>query len=91
MLSNRWHSFKSKTVRKFSFSPLLDDKASQVDTELVSALVGVVFGAVGYWIATFWMQPIVRYRELRSKVLSELVFFSQVTNAEGLNGRMQEL
>jgi hypothetical protein len=62
-----------------------------VDIKLISVLLGVVFGAAGYWITTFWMQPILRYREIRSKVLSDLVFYSQVTNAKGLSERMKKL
>lgn len=62
-----------------------------VDIELKAVLLGIVFGAAGYWIATFWMQPILRYREVRSKVLSDLIFYAQVTNADGLNERMREL
>ena len=62
-----------------------------MDDKLISVLVGVVAGAVGYWVTTFWMKPILRYRELRTQVLSDLIYFAQVINAEGLNERMQKL
>jgi hypothetical protein len=62
-----------------------------MDDKLISVLVGVVAGAIGYWFTTFWMKPILRYRELRSKVLSDLIYFAQVINADGLNERMQKL
>lgn len=62
-----------------------------MEIELKAVLLGVVFGAAGYWIATFWMQPILRYRDVRSKVLSDLVYYAQVTDAEGLNERMKDL
>ena len=62
-----------------------------MDDKLVSVLVGIASGAVGYWVSTFWMKPILRYLELRSKVLSDLIYYAQVTNADGLNERMQKL
>jgi len=62
-----------------------------MDDKLISVFVGIVAGAVGYWVTTFWMKPILRYRELRSKVLGDLIYFAQVINADGLNERMQKL
>lgn len=62
-----------------------------MDTEIVAAIIGIVAGAGGYWIAAFWMQPILRYRELRLKVYGDFIFYAQVVNAEGLNEKMQRL
>ncbi|MHB1093451.1 hypothetical protein [Thiobacillus sp.] len=62
-----------------------------MDDKLISVFIGIVAGAAGYWITTFWMKPILRYRELRRKVLSDLIYFAQVINADGLNERMQKL
>jgi hypothetical protein len=62
-----------------------------MDEKLIAVLVGVAFGAVGYWFTTFWMKPILQYRELRTKILIDLIFYAQVVNAEGLNERMQRL
>jgi hypothetical protein len=62
-----------------------------MDEKLNSVLVGILAGAVGYWVTNFWMKPILRYLELRSKVLSDLIYFAQVINADGLNERMQKL
>ena len=62
-----------------------------MDTNLIAATVGIFAGAVGYWVATFWMRPILRYKEIRSKVLSDFILYAQVTNADGLNDRMKEL
>jgi hypothetical protein len=59
--------------------------------EIIAALIGVVAGAAGYWIAAFWMQPVLKYRELRLQVYGDFVFYAQVVNADGLNERMQEL
>lgn len=51
-----------------------------------TALLGVVTGAAGYWITTFWMKPILQYRELRTKVFADFIFYAQVVNADGLTG-----
>jgi hypothetical protein len=62
-----------------------------MEDNLISVFVGTAFGMAGYWVTTFWMRPILRYRELRSKVLYELIFFAQVINADDLNERMRTL
>jgi hypothetical protein len=61
------------------------------DEKILAGLIGVITGTVGYWFTTFWMRPILQYRELRSKVLISLIFYAQVINAEGLNERLQKL
>jgi hypothetical protein len=62
-----------------------------MDEKLVATLVGAVAGAIGYWFTTFWMKPIVRYRELKSSILSDLIFYAQVTNPQNLGERLKEL
>ncbi len=62
-----------------------------MDEKLFSVLIGVVSGAVGYWVVTFWMKPILHFVELRAKILSDLIYFAQVINADELNDRMQKL
>ena len=62
-----------------------------MDEKSITMLVGIASGAIGYWLTTFWMRPILRYRELRSNILISLVFYAQVTNADGLNDRMKKL
>ena len=58
---------------------------------LLTAIVGVITGAAGYWIANFWMQPILNYRALRSRVHADFIFYAQVVNANGFNQRLQDL
>ena len=64
---------------------------SSMEKGLISVLLGVIAGTAGYWFTTFWMKPILQYRELRSKVFADLIFYAQVVNADGLNERMQKL
>lgn len=62
-----------------------------MDVKLIAVLIGVVFGAIGYWVSTFWMQPIVRYRSIISKVHEDFILYAQVVNASDLNEDMQKL
>jgi hypothetical protein len=62
-----------------------------MDIGLLSALIGLVAGAFGYWFTTFNMQPILRFRDLRNQILMDFIYYAQVINAEGLNEEMQSL
>lgn len=62
-----------------------------MDINLIAALIGVLAGAAGYWITTFWMQPILRYRSIRNQVHSDFIYYAQVVNADDLNEEMQSL
>ena len=62
-----------------------------LDEKLISTFLGVSAGAVGYWISTFWMRPILQYWELRMKVFADFIFYAQVVNADRLNERMKQL
>ena len=62
-----------------------------MDVTIKAALIGVASGAMGYWIATFYIQPILRYRELKSKVHQDFIYYAQVVNADGFNEDMQDL
>jgi hypothetical protein len=64
---------------------------TNMDEKLVAVEMGIAAGAVGYWINTFWMRPLIRYGELRSKVYSDLIFYAQVVSDLGLNDRMREM
>lgn len=62
-----------------------------MDEKFWAVLLGIFAGAIGYWITTFWMRPILRYRELRMKVFADFIFYAQVINADGLSDRMKAL
>jgi hypothetical protein len=63
----------------------------QINDNLVAVLFGIVSGAVGYWFTTFWMKPILQYRELRSSIFADMIFYAQVTNAHKEDLRKQQL
>lgn len=62
-----------------------------MDVSLWAAFIGIVAGAIGYWSTTFFMQPILRFRDLRNKVLRDFIYYAQVINADGLNDEMKKL
>lgn len=62
-----------------------------MDDKLWAVVIGIIAGTIGYWITTFWMWPILQYRELRLKVFSDFIFYAQVVNADGLNDEMKAL
>lgn len=81
----------SAATMEIPTTPRYPAKTLPMDEKLLAVLIGVVAGAIGYWITTFWMKPILQYRELRIKVFADFIFYAQVVNAEGLNDRMKEL
>jgi hypothetical protein len=46
-------------------------------------LATVVTGAIGYLIVEFYYQPILRYRQVRSKVVADLVFYANALRPMG--------
>jgi hypothetical protein len=54
------------------------------------ALFSVSCGAVGFLLAQFWFQPILKYRQIKSQIISDLIFYGNVINAEGLDQEMQQ-
>jgi hypothetical protein len=64
---------------------------SHFDTNLGAAIVGLVGGAIGYWLSNFWFNPILQYRNIRMQVNADFIFYAQVVNADGLNDKMMAL
>ena len=62
-----------------------------MDVSLWAALIGIMSGAIGYWVSTFVMQPMLRFWDLRNKVLRDFIYYAQVINADGLNEDMKQL
>lgn len=44
--------------------------------EFIIFFLGVIAGAIGYLIATFWMRPILRYLDVKHAVTADLVFYA---------------
>lgn len=63
-------------------------------TEYIVVFISILAGAGGYLLATFWFQPILRYREIKHSVFADLIFYANAINADGMNeimkGRMEK-
>lgn len=55
-----------------------------------TVLITLVAGATGFLIVTFWFQPILRYRSIKYRIISDLFFYANAVNAESMNEEMQE-
>jgi hypothetical protein len=58
--------------------------------ELWILLFSVLAGAASYLVVNFWMNPLLRYLEIKHQVTSDLVYYANVIDATGLNNEMQE-
>ena len=50
----------------------------------------VCCGAIGFLIAQFWFQPILKYREIKGQIISDLIFYANAINEKGLNEEMKQ-
>lgn len=53
-------------------------------------VLSIVAGAGGYLCVTFWFQPILRYREIKLRVASELVFFANAIEVYNQDGKHRQ-
>lgn len=58
--------------------------------EFYVSLIGITAGATGYLISTFLFQPILRYREIRSQIISDLVFYRNAIDSSKLDEIMKK-
>lgn len=58
---------------------------------MLSLALGIIAGGVSFLVVHFWMNPLLRYLSIKHDVTSDLVFYANVINADGLNDRMQQL
>jgi len=58
--------------------------------DIVSPLLCLIAGGCGYLAVTFWMQPILRYIQIRFEVTSDVVFYANVINPRLVNDRLKE-
>lgn len=58
--------------------------------EMQTLLIGLAAGSAGYLLVTFQLQPLLRYREIRERVHSDLIYFADATNADGLPDEMKQ-
>ena len=44
----------------------------------ITIIIGIIVGILGFYFSKFWMQPILLYRETKSKIIGKLIYFSDV-------------
>jgi hypothetical protein len=44
----------------------------------IPAIIGLLTGIFGFYVSKFWMQPILLYREIKSKILGRIIYFADV-------------
>lgn len=54
------------------------------------ALLSIAAGALGYLVVTFWVQPILKYRDIKYRVAADLVFFANALDLQKLDGNFRE-
>jgi len=55
-----------------------------------TTLLSIAAGALGYLIATFWVRPILRYRNTRSNIVSDLIYFANAIDLQKFDGGLRE-
>jgi hypothetical protein len=58
--------------------------------QFLITLLSIGAGALGYLIVTFWVQPILRYREIKYRVAADLVFFANAMELQKQDGTLRE-
>lgn len=53
-------------------------------------LLSIAAGAAGYLMTTFWVRPILRYRDIKYEVASDLVFFANAIELQRGDGSLRE-
>lgn len=48
----------------------------------LTLIVGALIGVLGFFASTFWIQPIIRYREVKSKIIGWMIYLSDVYEDE---------
>ncbi len=48
----------------------------------LTIIIGAALGILGFFTAKFWIQPILIYRETKSKIIGRLIYFSDVYEDE---------
>lgn len=56
----------------------------------MTILLGIIAGGISYLVVNFWMNPLLRYLDIKHQVTSDLVFYANVIDTDGLNDEMQE-
>ena len=57
---------------------------------LIEGFLAAIVGGVAFLVVNFWMQPLLRYKDVKHQVISDLVFYANAINVDGMNQEMQD-
>jgi len=55
----------------------------------MEVLLAAIVGGVAFLIVNFWMQPLLRCKDVKHQVISDLVFYANAINVDGMDQEMQ--
>ena len=58
--------------------------------EVIILLFSLIAGGFGYLIVSFWINPILRYIQIRHDVTSDLIFYANVISPDNLDAKLKE-
>jgi hypothetical protein len=50
---------------------------------ILSTFLPVLFGVLGYFLTSFWISPVIEFRKLKERVVSDFIFYADVLNSSG--------
>lgn len=58
--------------------------------DILLLILSICAGGAGYLLVTFGILPSLRYLNLKHKILSDLIFYANAINAEGMNEEIKK-
>jgi hypothetical protein len=62
----------------------------KINIEILSVLITILFGAIGYYFSTFYIQPILHFKKIRQNTLTDLIFYANVVNDKNLKEEIKD-
>lgn len=56
----------------------------------LTVIISVAAGAFGYLIAVFWISPILRYREIKYRLTSDVIFYANAISLKGIDDEFKK-
>jgi uncharacterized protein (DUF3820 family) len=60
-----------------------------MNSSLIAPTIGIISGSAAYFITTFWLQPILKYREIKQRILSDLIFYADAISNKVISAEQQ--
>lgn len=56
----------------------------------IELIISIAAGAAGYLLVTFWVRPILRYRDLKHQLVVDLIYYANAVSPDGMSEFIQE-